>query len=265
MRPSGKSVSRTAATSSAAEHVAAVAAELALERVGDALLDDRARLVRAQDRVVEALESTRRRRRPARSAVASTSAGTLPGPTPMRRVAGAVRRPHDADAARGDDHVGGRVAHQRLDQRDRRLLDHLQAAVRRAGRDRGVGQEAGRVGRHLAGQRVRADDHRVARHQREQHLEVDGRDRVGRRRQREDDAGRPGQLDDLGLGVDAGAHVVVVAVPLEQPREHASFLRRLCSATPMPVSCTAQSAYLSAFRYAASATASTIRRVRSAS
>src|SRR5215213_10319484 len=49
------------------------------------------------------------------------------------------------------------------------------------------------------------------------------------------------------------------------PREHASFLRRLCSATPMPVSSTAAVANLSAFWYAASATASTTRRVRSRS
>src|SRR3954453_16037327 len=49
------------------------------------------------------------------------------------------------------------------------------------------------------------------------------------------------------------------------PREHASFLRRLCSGTPMPVSSTADMANLSAFWYAASATASTTRRVRSRS
>ena len=49
------------------------------------------------------------------------------------------------------------------------------------------------------------------------------------------------------------------------PFEHASFLITLWSATPIPVSSTAHSAYLCEFWYASSATASTIRRVRSRS
>ena len=74
---------------------------------------------------------------------------------------------------------------------------------------------AGGVGADLAGHRVRADDDRVSGHQRQQHLEVDRGDRVGGRRQRQHDAGRPGQLDDRARRRRCGRHVVVPAVPLD--------------------------------------------------
>ena len=69
----------------------------------------------------------------------------------------------------------------------------------------------------LARQRVRRDDDRVAGHQRQQDLEVDGRDRVRRRRQREHDAGRLRDRDDLRLGVDLRVDVVADGVALGDP------------------------------------------------
>ena len=73
-----------------------------------------------------------------------------------------VRGAHHGDAAGGDDDAGALVGHQRVDQRDRRLVHHLHDPVRRAGRDGGLGERPGRVGAALAGQRVRADDDGVA-------------------------------------------------------------------------------------------------------
>ncbi len=82
------------------------------------------------------------------------------------RVAGGVGRADDRDAAGGEDHVGALVGHQRVDQRDRRLLDHLDDAVRRAGGDGRLGEHPGGVGAALLGRRVRADHDRVAGQQR---------------------------------------------------------------------------------------------------
>ena len=65
------------------EHVRAVAPELAHERVGDPLLDDRHRLVRAQDRVVERLRVGQAGGRLGQVGASRRPApGTLPGPTP---------------------------------------------------------------------------------------------------------------------------------------------------------------------------------------
>ncbi len=130
------------------------------------------------------------------------------------------------------------VGHQGVDQRDRRLLDDLDAAVGRPRRDRRIAmtrtasaltvlREAGAVDTMTALRVISA----------EQHLEVDGRDRVGRRREREDDAGGPGDLDDLRCSYRcAGSRSRGPCSVSQMPVEQAMFLRCLCSATPKPVS-----------------------------
>ena len=147
-----------------------------------------------------------------------------------------------------------RVGHQRLDQRDRRLLDHLQAAVGGAGRDRRSRHQPDRLG--TRGRAIGWGETTTALRviSAQQHLEVGRRHRVRRWRQREDHAGRLGHLDQLA----APRRPVRRRSPRRRnaPRarcEHASFLRRLCSATPIPVSSTASCANRSAFWKATSA------------
>ena len=84
----------------------------------------------------------------------------------------------------------------------------------RARGDRRLGEQVDRLGAHPARQRVRRHHDGVARHERQQDLEVDGRDRVRRRREREHDAGRLGHRDDLGLRVDLDPDEVVARVAL---------------------------------------------------
>ena len=75
-----------------------------------------------------------RRRGPAR----------CPGPTPIAGLPEEYAARTTGDAAGGQDDVGARVGHQRVDQRDRRLLDPLDDAVGRAGRDRRLAPARGR-------------------------------------------------------------------------------------------------------------------------
>src|SRR5260370_40185363 len=65
--------------------------------------------------------------------------------------------------------------------------------------------------------RSRADHDRVPGQQRQDDLEEDAADRIGRRCQRQDDAGWPGYRDDLGGGVAPRADEIPVPVPPRKP------------------------------------------------
>ena len=148
----------------------------------------------------------------------------VPGPHTDCRIARAIGGAHHGGTAGRNNDVSSGIRHQRLDQWDRGVFDDLDAAIRGTGADGRVGQHPHGVGADGLGARMRAHDDRVARHQREHDLEVHGRDRVSDGRQREDHAGGPGQLEDLCVGIDAGADEIVVAVVVpEAAREHAVF------------------------------------------
>ena len=182
---------------------------------GDGVLGDQHRLVGAQHRVVESL------------AVDDASGGGLDvgarihedrnvaRPDTQSRVARRIGGPDHAGAPGRDDDIGAFIGHQRLDQRNRRLGHHRHDAVGRAGGDCGLGQQLCRIDRALPGPRMRRDDHGVAGHQRQDHLEVHRRNGIRRRCQSQHHSGRTGDLDDLLLDVDAGRDEVLAPVEVE--------------------------------------------------
>ena len=203
--------------------------QLALERVGDPLLDDQHRLVRAQDRVVERLRvgDAARRRAPGRR-----SRRPAPARCPARRRAPGC--PSGRRRARPPSRRSRRS--RRSSRRPSAPRSAGSSAPRppagsRPGRPRATAASASSRAastQHLARQRVRADDDRVAGHQRQQDLEVDGRDRVRRRRQREHHARRAGHLDDLrARRRPARRRSRRRGSARACPREHASFLQLL--------------------------------------
>ena len=156
MRPSGKSVSRTAAASSASSTWAPWRSSSRSNCVGAALLDDQRTTRSCTGSSCRSLGVDQplggrgevggvRRRAP----------GTLPGPDADRRVAGAVGGAHDRDAAGGQDHVGasGRVISASISGIVGSSTTWMHA-VRGARRDGGLGEQSGGVG---ADTRARAD------------------------------------------------------------------------------------------------------------
>ncbi len=75
-----------------------------------------------------------------------------------------------------------------------------------------------RIDAAAARRRMGRDDDGVAGHQRDQRLEIDRGDRMGGRRQGEDHAGGPWDLDDLRRRIDARVDEVPVAIMLDQDR-----------------------------------------------
>ena len=217
-RPPGNSASRDLRPARRARAGSAPCPlELPQQRGGDRLLNDQHRLVGAQDGVVEALAVHDPLAALARSARGVHQHGHVAGPHPDRRVARAVGGAHDRYAPGGDDHAGALVGHQRVDQRHRRLVDHLDDAVGRARRDRRVGQRPGGVGAALPGQRVRAEMTTFRVISASSALKntvatglVDGVSASTT-------PGGPGQLDHLRGRVEPGGHVVVPRVRLDQP------------------------------------------------
>ena len=201
----GRGARATASRSSGVEHVAAVPLQLL----------DEARRRRApptitHDSLVQRIElsklfesTIRLRAAVARSAVCVDQTGTLPGPDADRRVTRASRRrapPPCRRWRRSRRSSVGSSAPRSAGSSGSSTTWTSRPARRRLRRP---GERAARRRRDTSSaERVRADDDRVAGHQREQHLEVRPWRRVGRRRQREDDAGRPRNLDDLASGVD---------------------------------------------------------------
>ena len=192
--------------------VAALALECGHELLGDRILDDDDALVRAQDRVVEAL---------ARNDAPGCRLGIGGCVDEHRHVSGADSDCRVAAAVRGSDHRGApggeddgdpRVGHERVDEGDGRFFDDLDAAIWRTGRDSGLAHDPCRIGTHLLGVGVRADDDRIAGHEAGQDLEVRGRDRIRRRGEGEHDSGGPRDLDDLSAVEHPRAHEVLVAV-----------------------------------------------------
>ena len=189
-----------------AANVRSGAGELALESPRDALHGDEDGLVGAEHGVVErlAVDDVGGRALEVRGCVDVDRgvARSHPDGGVRRRVGG----PHHRHPARREDDVGPVGSHELLDERQARLLDHLHRAIRRAGLERGLGEGLRRVDAAGAGRGMRADDDGVARHERAEHLEVDGGDRVGGGHEGEDDAGRPRDPHDprplVAVGVD---------------------------------------------------------------
>ena len=138
------------------------------------------------------------------------------GPDPDGRVGRGISGPNHLHAAGREDHVGAVGLHELVDQREADLFEHLHRAIRRAGLHRRLGEGPGRVDAARTGRGMRADDDGVAGHQRAEHLEVHGGDRVGGRHQGEDDAGRARDRDGSGGFVVAGVDEVPVPVMIDE-------------------------------------------------
>ena len=133
-----------------------------------------------------------------------------------RRIARAVGGAHHRRAAGGEDQVDTVGGHHRGDDRHRRVGDHLDDAVRRARLLGDAGEETRGVGAAGLGRRVGADDDGIPGQQGDDRLVEDRADRIGRRGQREDHAGRLRDGDGPGLGIDPEVGVVLVLVVVEE-------------------------------------------------
>lgn len=196
----------------AGEDVGTFAPQCGFETCGGLLLDDEHRLVGAQDGVVEGLA-----RHDAVGRGSDVGGGIdhdwhVAGADPYRGVAAAVGGAHHGGAPGGHDDIDPSVGHQGVDERNRRLLDHLDAAVGRASGDSGLSHRMRGLGADSLGEGVGADDDRVARQQREHDLEEDSRHGVGRWSQRDNHTGRARHLDDTAVGVKDRRYVVVIAI-----------------------------------------------------
>ena len=137
-------------------------------------------------------------------------------PDAKRRIARGIGRPHHGGAAGCDDDVDPVRGHDVLHQRDRRLLDTLDQARRRACRLGRLGQMTRGGGGDGFRDGVGADDDGIATQNRQHRLVIDRRNRVRRRRQRKDHARRFRQFDDLAFRVDARGDQIEIAVVIKQ-------------------------------------------------
>ena len=201
--PSGKRCSSSRSRSSAREHVATLPLQLLGKPPRDGGMRDDRGLVGAEDRIVEGLGVGDELRRLRNVGGLVDIGGVVARADADRRIARRIGGAHHRRAAGREDQVDPVGLHDRIDDRQRRLVDHLDHAVGRACLLRRARDQPRRIGAAGLGVGVRGDDDGVPREERDDRLVEDRADRIGRRRQREDHAGRLRDLDDLALGVDA--------------------------------------------------------------
>ena len=150
-----------------------LALQMAQQLVGDGILHYQHGFIGAEDRVVERLAGDDPLGRLGQIRRGVDEDRRIAGTDADGRVAGTIGRAHHGRTAGGQDHVHLRLHHQRLDQFDGRLLDHLDHAVGCAGLHRRVMHHLRRIGGAGLGQGMGADQDGVARQQRAHDLEID--------------------------------------------------------------------------------------------
>ena len=184
----------------------------ASKRVGDRREGQHRGFIGAEDGIVEGFRGDDALGRELQVGAVVDQHRRIAGPDPDSRIAGAIGRLDDRRSAGRDDEIDAFVADDLLDQRDARFVQHLDDAVRRAGRLRRLGQGARGIRRSRPwrpGCGLRMIALRVIKAR--SVLKIDRGDRIGDRDQRKDDAGRARQLDDLPGRVDAWRYEVFAA------------------------------------------------------